>query len=413
MEPDDIEDAREPEWATAAPTDTIPPPPGATPPPGDPPPPPGPPHGSAPLTRSSSDRLLAGVAGGLGRYFGLDPVLFRIGFVVLGVVGGTGIALYLLGWLLLPEEDGTDSVAATALRGKDRRGRARAILGLAVAALLITEPFRHRFWTDGVLWPIVLIGLGFALLHSRHPQAGGTNPGPVPPWTAGPGGADTSWPGSGPPWPTGTGTAAWVAPDSRPNTLTAYLAGGLAILCAGAALLQLTGALDISLAGFLASALAVSGVALVAGAVRGRVGGPIVLVTLLLAGALASVLAVPVSIGGGIGNRLSHPADVAAVMTSNHLGIGDLTLDLSDVHPDQTLAVKASVGIGELRVIVPDGATVITRGRAGTGEVEVFDGREGGLSVDRNSQDQGTGPETFKLDLRVGIGQVEVERAGA
>src|SRR5687768_13562718 len=63
----------------------------------------GPPTPVRCLTKSPNDRVIAGVAGGLGEYFGLDPVLFRIGFVVLSVAGGSGLALYGLGWLLLPE----------------------------------------------------------------------------------------------------------------------------------------------------------------------------------------------------------------------------------------------------------------------------------------------------------------------
>src|SRR4051794_36647542 len=73
-----------------------------------PPPPPGvPPSPAKRLTRCRTDRVAGGVASGLGRYFDLDPIIFRIGFVALTLVGGTGIALYAAGWLLIPEE-GTD-----------------------------------------------------------------------------------------------------------------------------------------------------------------------------------------------------------------------------------------------------------------------------------------------------------------
>jgi phage shock protein PspC (stress-responsive transcriptional regulator) len=75
------------------------------------PPPPGPPHSTYPplhtLRRSRTDRKLLGVAGGLGRYAGIDPLIFRILFVVLAIFGGSGILLYALGWLLVPE-DGED-----------------------------------------------------------------------------------------------------------------------------------------------------------------------------------------------------------------------------------------------------------------------------------------------------------------
>jgi phage shock protein C len=47
------------------------------------------------LTRSSTDRKLGGVAGGLGAYFGVDPVLFRIGFAVATLLSGAGALAYL------------------------------------------------------------------------------------------------------------------------------------------------------------------------------------------------------------------------------------------------------------------------------------------------------------------------------
>ena len=71
------------------------PPPGS-PPPGSPPPPPGPPGSPPPvgprlLRRSDRNRVAAGVAGGLGEYFGVDPVLFRVLFAVGAFFGGAGI----------------------------------------------------------------------------------------------------------------------------------------------------------------------------------------------------------------------------------------------------------------------------------------------------------------------------------
>ena len=55
------------------------------------------------LTRSTSDRMIAGVAGGLADYFGLDPVLVRVLFVALAIFGGGGIILYIACWALIPE----------------------------------------------------------------------------------------------------------------------------------------------------------------------------------------------------------------------------------------------------------------------------------------------------------------------
>jgi phage shock protein PspC (stress-responsive transcriptional regulator) len=54
------------------------------------------------LRLSASDRMIGGVCGGLGELFELDPVLFRAAFLVLAFVGGLGILLYLVLWLLIP-----------------------------------------------------------------------------------------------------------------------------------------------------------------------------------------------------------------------------------------------------------------------------------------------------------------------
>jgi phage shock protein C len=57
-----------------------------------------------PLTRSSSDKMLGGVAGGLGAYFGVDPLLFRIGFAVTTLLSGAGAIAYLALLLFTPTD---------------------------------------------------------------------------------------------------------------------------------------------------------------------------------------------------------------------------------------------------------------------------------------------------------------------
>jgi phage shock protein PspC (stress-responsive transcriptional regulator) len=56
------------------------------------------------LYRPVHDRMLGGVASGLARYLGVDPVLVRVALVVLCFVGGIGVPIYVASWLLLPEE---------------------------------------------------------------------------------------------------------------------------------------------------------------------------------------------------------------------------------------------------------------------------------------------------------------------
>ena len=56
------------------------------------------------LYRSRTDRKLAGVCGGLAQYFNLDATLMRVLFIVLAVLGGSGLVLYLAMWIIVPNE---------------------------------------------------------------------------------------------------------------------------------------------------------------------------------------------------------------------------------------------------------------------------------------------------------------------
>ncbi|MBB6186843.1 MAG: PspC domain-containing protein [Rhodanobacter sp.] len=55
------------------------------------------------LYRSRNDRTLAGVCAGIAEYFGWDPTLVRVAWVLLTLLGGSGILLYLIMWLVMPE----------------------------------------------------------------------------------------------------------------------------------------------------------------------------------------------------------------------------------------------------------------------------------------------------------------------
>jgi phage shock protein PspC (stress-responsive transcriptional regulator) len=78
---------------------------------------PGPGNGKR-LRLSAGERMIGGVCGGLGEFLELDPVLFRAAFLVLAVIGGLGILLYLVLWLLIPGP-------ADAARGRRAGGRAQ------------------------------------------------------------------------------------------------------------------------------------------------------------------------------------------------------------------------------------------------------------------------------------------------
>ncbi|MGH9252007.1 MAG: PspC domain-containing protein, partial [Acidimicrobiales bacterium] len=127
------------------------------------------------LRRSRSDRVVAGVLGGVGRRLGIDPILLRIATVVLAVFGGVGIMLYAAGWLLLPAEDEDGSVAEQALGRHDSGSPRTATIALAAALALVllgsAAAVIGGSW-DGVVL-LVLAGCGIILLLRRdNPRAG-------------------------------------------------------------------------------------------------------------------------------------------------------------------------------------------------------------------------------------------------
>jgi phage shock protein C len=56
------------------------------------------------LYRSRDERMLAGVCGGLAQFFGIDPTIMRLIFVVLALMGGPGLLIYIIMWIVVPEE---------------------------------------------------------------------------------------------------------------------------------------------------------------------------------------------------------------------------------------------------------------------------------------------------------------------
>jgi phage shock protein PspC (stress-responsive transcriptional regulator) len=111
------------------------PPPAADPTGGWPPPPPPGPPARPPLRRSRTDKVIAGVAGGLAEYTGIDALLWRVAAIALTFAGGSGIIIYVLLWLLMPPappaQPGETPAAA------QRSGPRSPVPGITVAALLI------------------------------------------------------------------------------------------------------------------------------------------------------------------------------------------------------------------------------------------------------------------------------------
>ena len=122
------------------------------------------------LERSRSDRKLAGVAGGLARYFDIHPAVYRVGFVVLTLLGGAGIIIYLAAALVMPDEGEEDSFATAALR--NRRDRPWPLIGLGfVAVALALLLSRATLWPQGDAWVVLLIAGAAILWITRRSHA--------------------------------------------------------------------------------------------------------------------------------------------------------------------------------------------------------------------------------------------------
>jgi len=275
-------------------------------------------HAVRRLERSSSDRMLAGVCGGLGRYFELNPTVFRVGFVVLTLLGGAGVLVYLAAALVIPGEGRERSLAEQVLA--ERKERPWPLIGLAIVgvALIVLLSRAALRPAAGAGWVFVLV-IGLVVL--------------------------------------------WVSRSAR----------------WGGRLLRLF----------------------------------LVLVAAALAAFITAIVLAfswfNVSLGDGVGEHVYAPATVAAIAPSYRLGVGSLRIDLSGIQPaGKELQVKAKVGVGELRIVVPNGARVQVYARAKLGDVHVLRLEDSGRNAIVTTGSGGR----YVIDARVGLGRIDVVRAG-
>ncbi|MEA2333219.1 MAG: hypothetical protein QOH58_3357 [Thermoleophilaceae bacterium] len=113
------------------------------------------------LRRDRSSGWLGGVAAGIARRYGVDPALVRVAFVVATAAGGFGVALYALGWLVIPAGD-----APGRRRLPTGRGAVEVAIGTGLLLLSVLLAFRGLglWFSDAIVWPLVLIASGGALI---------------------------------------------------------------------------------------------------------------------------------------------------------------------------------------------------------------------------------------------------------
>jgi phage shock protein PspC (stress-responsive transcriptional regulator) len=319
------------------------------------------------LTRSSGDAIIGGVASGLGRYFGVDPILFRIGFVVLTFVGAVGILAYLILLAFVPSD------------GQPRAGGANKAAALAGAVVLgvclVTFLSPPLFVFGPGLLVVGLIGLAGVLL-----------------WRALGGSVDGD-------------------PGRTVGRIVLAALIGVAILGAavGVGLLAALGGGVVIAILAVVTGLALIGTAFVGGARW------LIVPALALVLPLGIVSAAGIKLDGGVGDRDYRPATAAQVQDQYKLGIGSLIVDLRDVDlpADQTTNLDVRVGLGEAVVYVPSDACVTSDVQVGVGGSDVLDRGNSGVDVSyADAAPAPTGRPTVHVDANIGAGVVEVVREG-
>ena len=364
------------------------------------------------LERRSTDRILGGVASGLADHFGLDPVLFRIGFVVLAVFGGSGVLLYVLGWLLLPEEGAGESAVVAATR--DIGVRKLAALALfAIALLVLAGPVwmplvQAGYLEASLLWSFVLVALGFLLLRGDPPPRSATAPPPSPPVA-----------------PPGTGLAKRTTTarlplrrQAKPRTrrkrspLFWIVVGAMLLVVGCGALVDNLGLVDLGLRVLLAAAVSVLGAGLIAGAFWGRARWLIPLGILLMPGLIfASVVEVPLR--GSVGGHYLYPRNASDLPVAYRVLAGDLRLDMTnfDFNEGRTITVPVHMIVGSLILSVPHGVSVEVDGYIEAGRASFLGRRKQGFGInldDSDEKDDLTRRMILKVDAA--FGSVAVHR---
>ena len=124
--------------------------------------------------RSRSDRVIAGVCGGVGTRLGIDATIVRIAFVALALAW-VGVPLYLVGWILLPQAaaptDGTERADA-ALPARTAARRAAGMALIVVGTVLLVRHLGVAL-PDTVIWPALCVAFGLGIVVWRVQPAAG------------------------------------------------------------------------------------------------------------------------------------------------------------------------------------------------------------------------------------------------
>ncbi len=129
------------------------------------------------LCKSQTNKIIAGVCGGLAEYFDVDSVIMRVLFVLLAFFGGSGFILYIACWIIMPKN--ATSGEGQNGPGESKATNARKVFGIVLivggAILLFSNlgffSFLHMWdisWS--FVFPILLILLGMAIIYYRQSE---------------------------------------------------------------------------------------------------------------------------------------------------------------------------------------------------------------------------------------------------
>lgn len=364
--------------------------------------------------RPRDDRQVAGVAAALARRYDVDPVLVRVGFVV-AAFAGIGAALYIAGWIALPEEPGARA---------HRSPRVLLMIGLAIATIVGIGSIAG-LEPSALLAGLVIAGL-LVLLHRNRADLG--IPGTPEQVAAAPVEPDPQPDRRPPAWdPLGVAPYAWELPEPPPapappptprvtavTMAIALLAGGLT----GLVLLLTGGGVGI----LLGVLLAVLGGGLVVGAFL-RAGRGLIPIALVLGMIAWAVAASPFdSWDGQVRDQRFAPVTAATVLPSYDAEIGSFELDLRGLDltvppgaPVEPVRTTVRAEAADVQVLVPADADVTVHSTVEFGRV-AFDERENGGPdsrldvVDDLGADGVRSGRPIVLDLSAELGNVEVRR---
>lgn len=374
------------------------------------------------LHRTKHNNILAGVAGGLSDYFGIDVLLVRLSFFLLLIPGGVAIPLYLAAWILIPLEGERYSIGERLLdraRGSNDKDDDDAwvwivvvVVGvLAIGSLLDRGGGGWFFWGGGsMFWSLALIAAGIWLYRQDQKES-----------------ADASL-SDAKTRPTASGSSASPPaersaavprepepkPRREPSRLGRYTFASMLVIVGLMAMVDnASAALDPTIGQYAAIAVGVVGVGLLMGSVRGRSRPLILLGVLLLPFTFIGFdLGLPVATGAGEG---SHSPATVEDLDDYELFAGDLNVDLTAMAWDDQGRLPAETSLevvfGQINVVVPSDVTVELDGRALAGQVSLVNRHNAGLNAHMQHVADGEdeGPR-LTLDAEVLFGQINVER---